>query len=544
MISPTNIAILLCALFLTRFLIYPIFRALFNPLRSIPGPLFARLSRLYYLHGVSTGSFHHTNLALHKRYGPVVRLAPNLYSLDSPLAIKAIYSIKSNYAKSDWYDGWRHPDPNKNSIFPQRDVQKHAETRKLFQGLYTLSTVVAYESYVDECTDIFMRRLQQFARDEESLNIGHWFQCYAFDVIADITYSERFGFLDTGEDVDGVFKALWSSMWYSSLIGVYPEWHPRLYGLMEKVKGSGAAARTYILTVIGKMVQKRKMAQAQKTADKNGEMEIPVSKDTQEKATVPEDFLSKMMKAQQLNPEKVTDFHVFMMGIANVFAGSDTTAASLSATLYYLLRNPRTMGKLRKEIAHFSETSGGDRISFKESLEMPYLQAVLKEAMRLHAATGLPLWRVVPAPGAEICGVFFPGGSVVGVNTWVAHYNKDVFGEDAAEFRPERWMEADAEGGEKAKQMEAYYFPVSFQSVKLLKSLKMNELLILTFSGGQFGLGSRTCLGKYISILEMSKLVPQIVTMFEFELQGEWKTENFLFVKPLDFLVKIKSRGE
>jgi cytochrome P450 len=464
MVSWNSVGILLFTLLLTRLLVYPIFRAILSPLRSIPGPLLARLNRIYYFYGVSTGSFHHTNLALHKRYGPVVRLAPNLYSLDLPLSIKPIYSISSNYPKSDWYDGWRHPDPNKNSIFPQRDVRKHAETRKLFQGLYTLSNIIAYESFVDECTDIFTQRLQELARDKEPVNIGHWFQCYAFDVIADITYSERFGFLDAGEDVGGVFKSLWSSMWYSSLIGVYPEWHPRLYGWMEKVKGSGAAARTHILMVVGKMVQKRKMAQAAKSAGKNGETGIAVSKETQEHVTVPEDFLSKIMKAQRRDPEKVTDFHVFMMGIANIFAGSDTTAASLSATLYYLIRNPRTMDRLREEIVQFSKTSGKDRITFKESLEMPYLQAVLKEAMRLHAATGLPLWRVVPEPGAEICGVFFPAGTVVGVNTWVAHYNEDVFGKDAAEFKPERWMEADAEGGERARRMEAYYFPVSLES--------------------------------------------------------------------------------
>lgn len=458
MLSENNVAILLLTLLLTRLLIYPIFSALLSPLRAIPGPVLARLSRVYYLHGVWTGSFHHTNLAVHKRYGPVVRLAPNLYSLDSPLAIKAIYSISSNFAKSDWYDGWRHPDPNKNSIFPHRDVRKHAELRKLFQGLYSLSTIVTYEGYVDECTDILTRRLQEFARDEKPVNLGHWFQCYAFDVIANITYSERFGFLDTGEDVGGVFKSLWTSMWYSSLIGIYPEWHPTLYGLTEKVKGSGAAARSYVLGVVGKMVQKRKMA------NQNAESGKVVGKDGQKDLGMPEDFLTKIMEAQQRNPAKITDFHVFTMGIANIFAGSDTTAASLSATLYYLLRNPRTMDELQREIEHVLNTSGQDRISFKESLEMPYLQAVLKEAMRLHAATGLPLWRVVPDCGAEICGVSFPGGTVVGVNTWVAHYNEDVFGKDAAEFKPERWIEGDLEDSERVKRMEAYYFPVSFES--------------------------------------------------------------------------------
>ena len=92
---------------------------------------------------------------------------------------------------------------------------------------------------------------------------------------------------------------------------------------------------------------------------------------------------------------------------------------------------------------------------------MPYLQAVIKEAMRLHPATGLPLWRVVPDGGAEISGQYFPAGAVIGLNTWVAHYNEDVFGADAKQFRPERWLEAEKEGGARIKQMDNYYLPVS-----------------------------------------------------------------------------------
>jgi cytochrome P450 len=132
---------------------------------------------------------------------------------------------------------------------------------------------------------------------------------------------------------------------------------------------------------------------------------------------------------------------------------------------------------------------------------------------RLHPATGLPLWRVVPSPGATISSHFFPAGTIVGLNTWVAHYNTHVFGSDAATFRPERWLEAPPE---QLKRMDAYYVP--------------------------FGLGSRTCLGRHISEIEMSKLIPRLVREFEFEIikEGEWETQNYWFVKPTDFVLKVK----
>jgi cytochrome P450 len=135
----------------------------------------------------------------------------------------------------------------------------------------------------------------------------------------------------------------------------------------------------------------------------------------------------------------------------------------------------------------------------------------------MHPATGLPLWRVVPAPGATISGHFFPANTVLGINTWTAHYNTSIFGADAHTFRPERWLDSSPD---QLKQMDAYFMP--------------------------FGLGSRTCMGRHISELEMGKLIPRLVERFEFELvnrDGEgWKTENYWFVKPTDFVVKVKKR--
>lgn len=58
-------------------------------------------------------------------------------------------------------------------------------------------------------------------------------------------------------------------------------------------------------------------------------------------------------------------------------------------------------------------------------------------------------------------------------------------------------------------------------------------------------MGSRTCIGKNISLLEISKLIPQLVRKFDFELEKpdkEWTTSNRWFVKPLDFSCKVSER--
>jgi cytochrome P450 len=78
--------------------------------------------------------------------------------------------------------------------------------------------------------------------------------------------------------------------------------------------------------------------------------------------------------------------------------------------------------------------------------------------MRMHPATGFILERRVPQGGVTLHGVHLPAGTIVGVNAWVLHYNKDVFGEDAHAFRPERWIEDD---GEAIKEMKRNFFAVS-----------------------------------------------------------------------------------
>lgn len=202
------------------------------------------------------------------------------------------------------------------------------------------------------------------------------------------------------------------------------------------------------------------------------------------------DFLSRFLEAHQRDPEFITKDRVLALTVANMFAGSDTTAITLRAIFYYLMKNPSDMKKLKDELTEQEQlgnfTGEGDLVRWKEVRELPFLNAVIKEALRCHPAAGLTLERVVPPRGVEICGHHIPGGTIVGINAWVIHQDPAIFGKDAAEWRPSRWIEADSE----AKRM-------------------MDNSLFA------FGAGARTCIGKNISLLEMFKLVPAVLRRFE-----------------------------
>jgi hypothetical protein len=80
-------------------LIYGFLQYLLDPLRSVPGPFLARFSRLWYFLEIYKGSFEETNIGLHRRYGPIVRIAPHEYSIDDVNAARTIYGHGNAFVK-------------------------------------------------------------------------------------------------------------------------------------------------------------------------------------------------------------------------------------------------------------------------------------------------------------------------------------------------------------------------------------------------------------------------------------------------------------
>ena len=82
---------------------------------------------------------------------------------------------------------------------------------------------------------------------------------------------------------------------------------------------------------------------------------------------------------------------------------------------------------------------------------------MIKEALRIHPAVGFQLERVTPKGGITLCQTYLPEGTIVGMNAWVLHRDKQVFGDDVETFRPERWLDASEE---QLRLMNRSFFPV------------------------------------------------------------------------------------
>ncbi|XP_066393684.1 cytochrome P450 76M5-like [Miscanthus floridulus] len=157
------------------------------------------------------------------------------------------------------------------------------------------------------------------------------------------------------------------------------------------------------------------------------------------------DVLLELMSTGKIARENLT-FILFDL----FAAGSDTMALTVEWAMAELLRNPGIMAKLRAEI---KAAVGGKKESVDEDdvAGLPYLQAVVKEAMRLHPVAPVMLPHKAVEDGVEIGGYAVPRGCTVIFNTWAIMRDPAAW-ERPDEFVPERFL--DREFDFRGKQFE------------------------------------------------------------------------------------------
>lgn len=153
--------------------------------------------------------------------------------------------------------------------------------------------------------------------------------------------------------------------------------------------------------------------------------------------------------------------------ITSSLAGSDTTASALTSILYHLIKNPEAYGRLTQEIDEATRAGqlSYPNVRYNEATKLPYLDACCKEGMRIHPSIGLTIPREVPKGGCCVSGEWLVEGTRVGVNAAVIHRDKKIFGRDAEEFNPDRWIREDA------ANMDRHMFQVNPRRVLLVKRL-------------------------------------------------------------------------
>ncbi|KPI39733.1 Pisatin demethylase [Cyphellophora attinorum] len=407
------------------------------------------------------------HIALHQKYGPVVRTAPNEVSFASPNAAKDIFAVGKGFHKTWFYSVF--PPKHAPDIFTEVREWKHAQMKRFAVTPYSLAQMSKRNPQIEATIMTLMGNLTKYAGGKQNCNLGNLLHYFAFDVLGEVAFSRRFGFLEQEVDVEGSIKNIDDVQWYDGIVGQIPEFdilfrnNPiRPYLPFWKPEP------TTMTRIAVEELEKRK--QADGTYDSTGI-----------------DLLAELLRNHEGNKDKFSINDVFSIAHGAIFAGSDSTASTMQSFFYCVLNNPAVYKKLQKEIDD-AQAAGelSEIIQYPEAMKLEWFQACLKEAMRIRPAVGLGIYRVIPPEGAKIDGQFYPGGTEVAVNGWVLHRAKDVFGEDVETYRPERWFEGDA------KLMNSHMY--------------------------QFGGGSHLCIGRNLALFEMNKTLIQILREFDIKL--------------------------
>ncbi|KAK6334433.1 hypothetical protein TWF730_003647 [Orbilia blumenaviensis] len=487
-------------------------------LRRIPGPFVASFTNAWRLKANLSRRPELIHKALHKKHGDLVRIGPNCVSVGAATEVKTIYGITRLFQKSKFYPVTRPIAAGKEvlGVFDVTSEELHKNLKRPIGHAYAMSTLLDYEPYVDSTVQVLQRRLEElYVNKDKVCDLGEWLHWTAFDVVGEMTFSRRLGFLEQGKDVDGVIEGTQGQLDYLAVIGQMP--------FLGMSSGEDLRKTGYMLIIgLDHLLMKNPLRIWWK-----GNPTSPVTKFAlncmqqrlQEKEkgdnSKRKDFLSKFLDAADKYEGKIPREQVIGWAAANVFAGSDTTAISLRAIMFNLMKYPAALHTLRTEFAD-AGLSATTIPKYSQTNSLPYLSAIIKESLRLHPAVGILLERIVPAGGVTLCGEFIPEGTIVGCNPWVIHHDQRVYGADAEFFRPERWIEATDE--QKADMERSYLV---------------------------FGSGKRTCIGKNISLLEIYKIVPWLVMRYEFQLvrpNDELKIHNSWFVGQTGLDVYITRR--
>ncbi|KAJ7448227.1 cytochrome P450 [Mycena galericulata] len=471
---------LLLVLALPALLLFFVFRAIhllfFHPLSSIPGPWYAAVSSLWITTHVLRLEQCKTIHALFETYGPVVRIAPNKVVFCDLGAMKSVYSTWK-FDKSDYYKSLLTND-NDHAMTTLPHAQ-HSIRRKAYASHYTPSNLAKLQPEIGEVTGQMIETLHGLPA-QTPLDTLSLFRHLALDIIVSSSYGFRLGAVSKWalEAEEALTMAiadfpkrgiLRSSVptWAWNLVCKIPNARLRLLCDSDKIMAEFVSTRVYEMRAqlnAGKghvsipapavvaptpshflsafPTFSRSPSRSSSPAPSCSSEDSSFSDDNEKSYMLP-----RLLAYKYPNGETMPENHVISECMGHMVAGTDTTSISLSYFLWELTRRQDILRKLQDEIDAIMPDPK-EIPSIKDLNRMEYLNAFIKEGLRLYGAAPSLLERVVPettskiGAGAEdfvLMGYALPPGTIVSTQAWSMHRDASVFPSPET-FLPERWL--------------------------------------------------------------------------------------------------------
>lgn len=474
-----------------------VYRLFLHPLSRIPGPRFAAATNCWLAYHVRNGRMLQLGKTLHTKYGPAVRVGPNEVWFNTKDAFRLIYSPTNGYEKSSFYLatellkpkldahlGIQSPDTL--DLLAERDMKRYRLQRRLIGPIYHTNNVKRYEAAVDA---VLLRVVDQLrALDGAEVDLKEWMHIITVECLGAVSLSWSPGYL--AEKSDGASgKHAYMGWRRKSVFGLFP-----LAVIIEPLSRHFGRAFS-VLWRVTYHTPKEGFKPFFPAVQKKINSRVRAVLRGKSRGDNRRDITADLIQLHQDRPDEFKQQYLRRMAITNFGAGHETMTSTLISTFAMLGSHPETQQRAAREVVATRETRPrSDALAYDDAGRIQLTQASIREAQRLHPVIGMALPRRVPGGGMAVHGLAIPPGTTVGCNPVSLHRSRDIFGDDAEVFRPERWLVGggdDNDDEEKTRAMERY------------------NLI--------WGGGARTCPGRHLAEMLVSKIVPALVANFEVE---------------------------
>ncbi|KAK1145435.1 hypothetical protein N8T08_004310 [Aspergillus melleus] len=458
-----------------------VYNVFFHPLRAFPGPVSHAISPIPYCYRLLRGRLPFDMLALHEKYGDVVRIAPGELAFAHVDAWKDIHGHQPNGGDEcgKWMSFYKYADGTPTSI-ANAEREEHGILRRQLSHGFSERSMRAQEPLITQYVDLLIRRLHEKCGDgTKSVDMVSWYNFTTFDIIGDLAFGKPFGSLENSVYHPFIPLLLKSAKTGTLMLSL------SFYPLLKK----------FFLAMVPKSVVK--------AFQDHRDVSVAKLRERMQAGNERDDLIEGLLRKQDeldLNMDRLE-----ANGTILLIGGSETTATLLSGITYLLLQNPEVLARLTEEVR--SSFHSEKDITMDSVNSLSYMLACLNEALRSYPPIPIGLPRVVPKNGRQIMGKYVAPDTIVAIHHWATYHNEKYFANPFG-FHPERFLGDERFANDNFDILQPFNF------------------------------GPRNCLGRNLAYAEMRMILARLIYNFDLKLASDsvgWMERQnifFLWDKP------------
>lgn len=361
------------------------------------------------------------------------------------------------------------------------DPAEHLHRRRPWNRAFNINAVKEFQPVIGNRVQGLVEALT--LRSGEVVDLTQWISYFTYDFMGDIMFGGWTEMVRDGGDKDG----LWAIIRKGLNVGAVYEHIPWLSWYTKHIPGAGEDLK-----------QMRNMAMAR--AGKR-----------YESGSTSRDLFYYLSNEDGAEKESRPRAYVIADALLAVVAGSDTTALVLTCLFFSLMRNPEVYARLQAEVDKFYPP-GENALDPRHQKDMPYLEAVINETLRMYPAVPGGSGRATQGEGRVIGPYYIPPKTKLRLHFWSLHRDPRNFSHPDT-FWPERWLAAEGAIGPDGAVKD-----LVFEG----KPLTHNLMAFIPFSTGP-----SNCVGKNLAMQEMRTFICCFVQRFHVRFADAYDPARF-----------------